>query len=503
MSKSVIIIGGGLTGLSAGCYLRMNGYTTSVFEMHNITGGVCTGWKRKDYTFDGAMNWLVGTNPASSFYQIWEELGVSKGWTVYDHDRFIIMEGTGGKTLNFYSDVGRLEQHMMELAPEDAEVIREFTGAIRSMEKMDMPVDKAPELYGFWDMFKMFRVLPYMGLLKKWGKVSTLEFSRRFKNPLLREAFIASMAGESEGTQFPLLFMLFTFAWLDQKMAGYLVGGGLEMAHRIEKRYLELGGELHLSSRVSRILVENGKTTGIRMEDGKEFRADIIISAADGHATLFDMLEGKYMDAKTRALYENPRLFPPLVYVSLGINRTFSEIPASVAGLIFPVSEPVVVAGKEHRWMNVLNYSFDPTLAPNGKTVLRTQFNTDFDYWKKLRDEPERYKAEKEKIADQVIGMLDKRYPGLAGKVEARDVATPVTWERYTGNWRGSYEGWLLPGTDFNLRMSKTMPGLENFYMAGQWVEPGGGMPTAAMSGRNVTQIICSKDRKKFVTTKV
>jgi phytoene dehydrogenase-like protein len=49
-------------------------------------------------------------------------------------------------------------------------------------------------------------------------------------------------------------------------------------------------------------------------------------------------------------------------------------------------------------------------------------------------------------------------------------------------------------------RISKTLPRLDNFYMAGQWVEQGGGLPTAAMSGRNVTQIICKKDKKTFVT---
>jgi phytoene dehydrogenase-like protein len=84
--------------------------------------------------------------------------------------------------------------------------------------------------------------------------------------------------------------------------------------------------------------------------------------------------------------------------------------------------------------------------------------------------------------------------------VEMHDVATPMTWERYTGNWRGSYEGWLPSAQSLMVRMSKTLPGLDNFYMAGQWVEPGGGLPTAAMSGRNVTQIICKKDKKPFVT---
>jgi phytoene dehydrogenase-like protein len=76
-----------------------------------------------------------------------------------------------------------------------------------------------------------------------------------------------------------------------------------------------------------------------------------------------------------------------------------------------------------------------------------------------------------------------------------------MTWERYTGNWRSSYEGWLPSAKFMRAGMSKILPGLGNFYMAGQWVEPGGGLPTAAMSGRNVTQIICRRDKRPFVTT--
>lgn len=95
---------------------------------------------------------------------------------------------------------------------------------------------------------------------------------------------------------------------------------------------------------------------------------------------------------------------------------------------------------------------------------------------------------------------IRKRLTGLAEQVEMRDVATPMTWVRYTGNWKGSYEGWLVTSESFGMRMSKTLPGLENFYMVGQWVEPGGGLPPAAMSGHNVTQIICKRDKRPFVT---
>jgi phytoene dehydrogenase-like protein len=498
MEKSIIIIGAGIAGLSAGCYGQMNGYQTRIFEMHDKSGGVCTGWKRKGYTIDGCMDWLVGTSPSNSFYHIWEELGVAPGWNIVNHEQHIIAEGEGGKVFTVYVDIDRLEQHMKELAPEDKDVIEEFTKGVRNCTRVDMPIEKAPELYGPLDGLKMmFTMFPLLRFMRRWGKVSSHDFARRLKNPFLRQAF--STAFVADFANFPLLFMLMTLAWLHQKAAGYLVGGGLALSGAIERRYLSLGGELYCKSRVDKILVKDDKAVGMRLADGTEHHGDIIISAADGHTTIFDMLDGRYTDEKIRGYYDNPKLFPPLVYIGLGVARSFDNV-SSVAGMIFLLDKPIAIAGQEHKRLGVQIYNFDPTLAPKGKTVLKVQFNTDYDYWKKLREDSERYNAEKEQITEQVITALDRRFPGLAAKVEMHDVATPVTWERYTGNWRGSYEGWLPNTQSLMARMSKTLPGLDNFYMAGQWVEPGGGLPTAAMSGRNVTQIICKKDKKPFVT---
>jgi phytoene dehydrogenase-like protein len=504
MGKSIIIIGGGITGLSAGCYGQMNGYRTSIFEMHDKPGGVCTAWDCQGYTIDGCIHWLVGTNPANNFYPIWKELGALPGQPIVNHDYFLRVEGKGGKVFNVYSNLDRLEQHMKELAPEDKGVIEEFIGGARKCTRISMPVEKAPELYSPIDGLKlMFKMFPFLRLMRKWSKVSTVEFAQRFKNPFLRETFTAGFAGEISGL--PILFTLMTLAWLDQKAAGYTVGGSLEFARAIERRYLGLGGEISYKSPVVKILVKDDRAVGVCLTDGTEHRSDIVISAADGHATIFDMLGGKYIDDKIKGYYDKPILFPPLVYIGLGVKRSFDDVPSSVAGVIFLLDKPLTITGKKHQRLGVQIYNFDPTLAPKGKTVLKTQFNTDYDYWKKLSQEPERYKAEKEQIADQVIAVLDQHFPGLAAKVEMRNVATPLTWERYTGNWRGSYEGWLPTAKGdmafFTGRMSKTLPGLGNFYMAGQWVEPGGGLPTAAMSGRNVSQIICKKDKKPFVTT--
>ena len=149
--------------------------------------------------------------------------------------------------------------------------------------------------------------------------------------------------------------------------------------------------------------------------------------------------------------------------------------------------------------MNVFNYNFDPTLAPQGKNTVVVYYETNYDYWHNLRQDPAGYKAEKQRIAKDVIAGLEQRFPGISGQIEMQDVATPITWERYTGNWRGAYEGWMFGGAN---NVSKTLPGLDNFYLAGQWVNPGGGMPPAAMSGSHTIQFICNQDQKKFVTAK-
>ena len=83
------------------------------------------------------------------------------------------------------------------------------------------------------------------------------------------------------------------------------------------------------------------------------------------------------------------------------------------------------------------------------------------------------------------------------------DVATPLSYERYTGNWHGSTCGWLLTLDTMRLMLtgvSQTLPKLDHFYMAGQWVEPGGSVPLAAMSGRKAVQLICAAEGQPFRT---
>jgi phytoene dehydrogenase-like protein len=493
--RSIIIIGAGIAGLATGCYARMNGYRTQIFELGSLPGGLCTAWKRRGFTFDGCLHWLVGSNPEAPSNRLWRELGVAQGRQFVEHDIYVRFEENEGKALDLYTDPARLEAHMKELAPGDAPLIEELTGAIRTLSKLDMPIDQPQGLEALGMGLEMLRILPVM---RRYGQISLAEFFARARDPFLKTA-IPRLWGLPD---MPVLTVMMALAMMHQRNAGYPIGGSLAFSQAMEARYRALGGGVQYNARVAKILVENDTAVGVRLADGTEHRAGIVISAADGHATIFDMLDGRYADDAVRETYEKWPIFQPMIQVSLGVNRDMSAEPRAVA---WRLPTPVTIGGEPRSQVSCRHFCYDPTMAPPGKSVVVGAFLSNHAYWEEAAAEPERYEAEKQHAAITYIDLLDRRFPGIADQVEAVDVATPLTWERYTGNWQGSIEGWMFTKDTlkyaFGQGMSKTLPGLGNFYMAGQWVEPGGGVPTSAISARKLVKRLCKQDGKKFVTT--
>jgi phytoene dehydrogenase-like protein len=498
--ESIIIIGAGFAGLSAGIYAQMNGYKTEVFELHNLPGGLCTSWKRKGFTIDGCIHWLVGSSPESGMHRYWEEVGIAQGREFIYADEYMRFEAADGRTFVMYTDLDRLERSMLEFAPQDAKVIGEFIRNVRTCSAFDAPPDAGP-------LLKRLSAGVRMGLLfltkgrqmREWMKTTGAEFADKFTDPVLR-GVIRNMWFP----QFSVFFIFATLAWLHRKTAGYPIGGSLPMSQALEKRYLGLGGQIHYRSRVEKILTEADTAIGVRLEDGSEHRAGRVISAADGYSTIFKMLDGKYADEKTREPYEQWPIFPPLIYVGLGVNRSFADEPKSVSGMSFALRQPTEIADAVRERLSVHIFNQDPTLAPAGKTAITVMMPSSYEYWKERAKDREYYDETKSQVAKTVVGLLDERFPGIAGQVEMVDVATPLTFERYTGNWKGSFEGWLITPENSSTMMhpmSQTLPGLSNLFMCGQWVQPGGGLPTGVMSARRLLKTICKEDRKRFRTT--
>jgi phytoene dehydrogenase-like protein len=500
-NKKVIIIGGGIAGLSAGCYLQMNGYDTEIFELHSIPGGLCTGWKRKGYTFDGCIHWLCGSDPRDELYTIWEELGAIQDKKIVNHEIYIRTDLQNDKSFSAYTDVDKLKEELLKFGSEDRELIEDLIDGINIVRKSNMPVLKSPDLYNMFDGLKFaFKELPLIRLMSKWKKVSLADLQRKFKSPILNQNFVRLFGMPDDMPSFALIY---TLALLANNDAGYPIGGSLDFAKSIEKRYLSLGGKVNYNSRVEKIIVEDNKSKGIRLNNGKEYYSDIVISAADGHYTIYNMLDGKYIDEEIEGYYKNFPLFHPIIQISLGVARKFDNISDAIT-TYFPLEEPIFVDSKNTlNTLGIKIFNYDPTLAPEGKTAVVTVINADYEYWVNLKkDNPQKYNEEKDRIARSVINALDKKYGKIKDNIDIYDVATPDTFVRYTNNWMGSFEGFIPTVDTFGKKLKKTLPGLDNFYMIGQWVQPGGGLPTGGMHGRYITQLICKKDGLDFKATK-
>ncbi|MGD2147270.1 MAG: NAD(P)/FAD-dependent oxidoreductase, partial [Anaerolineae bacterium] len=300
--KSIIVIGAGIAGLATGCYAQVNEYRTRIFERHTLPGGLCTSWRRKGYTFDGCIHWLIGAGSGSGLHAIWQELGAVQDRPMVFHEEFIRFQTSDKQPFIVYTNIDRLERHMKGRFPADALLIEEYARAARRFTHIDLfalPLLKPTEA---------LRILPFAGSLGRWGRLTMQGFADRLRDPFLRRVF-PLIHGHPP---LPMAAHLANLAAWHTRSAGWPVGGSLQFSRAIERRYRDLGGEIRYGSRVERILVERGprrrprshQAVGIRLGDGTEHYADVIVSAGDGYTTIFHMLGGDYVNDQICGYYD-------------------------------------------------------------------------------------------------------------------------------------------------------------------------------------------------------
>jgi phytoene dehydrogenase-like protein len=503
MGKTVLIIGAGIAGLSAASYLQRNGFDTEIFELHDKAGGLCTAWKRDGFTFDGCIHWLMGSGRTSNLHEIWRELGAGE-LDYVEWESYTTIRLSDGDSFTVYTDPDRLEKEMLRLAPGDRRAARALSRNVARMKQLDLPA--AFDKMSARQVLALLARLPSALLLLPWLRRSVGDLVAMMEGEKLREAF-RRLLGDAIDS-FPALALFMMLGFMAKRSSGYPIGGSLAFAQAIERKYLDLGGRLRYRSRVDEILVEGGRAVGLRGVWG-EARGDYVVSAADGHDTLARLLGGRFrhpqLDAAFAAAERGAgtdgglRRYPSLLYVGLGLGRDWSNLPHMQA---FTLDEPICLEGGalKLRSLSLRLFHFDPTSAPKGKTAATVMVETANDaYWSELRDrDPVAYREEKAEAARRILAALETFVPGLSASVETIDVATPCSFIRYTNNWHGSYEGWLPTGGSLGKRMARTLPGLDGFYLIGQWLSPGGGLPPCGIGGRALAKKLCRLEGRRF-----
>lgn len=491
--KKVIIIGAGISGLSAGIFGRKLGFDTEIYEMHSIPGGECTGWNRNGYHFDNCIHWLTGTNKETDLYKIWSELGALKNTEVYNFD-YLFSVKHNNQTLYLYKDINKLKQHLLEISPEDRKEILEFINIVKKIQKLTMPTKKPMDMMNFFDYIKLSKDFgAFSKHIIQLNKLSIEEYSSKFKSTIIRRAFIEGLPNGYSSAA--LFFELGTFT---SENGGWPKGGSLAMALRMEKEYKALGGKIRYNSKVKRIIIENGAAKAIELEDGEIISGDYLIPAVDANMLMNNFLESKYRDKVFDTQFNNPEKYHihSSVNIGLGVKCDLSKRDHSAS---FEV-EPFKCGELMVNTIGIKHYCHEESFSPKGCSVIRINILcNDYDYWKNLKkNDKNQYYDEKENIAKEIMLRVEKIYPETEGNFEVYDVCTPVTYERYCGAYKGAWMGFDLTPKVKNLMHKGRINGIDNLYTAGQWEMMPGGLPSACLAGKWAIQRICKKERIKF-----
>jgi phytoene dehydrogenase-like protein len=488
MSRKVIIIGAGVAGLAAGVYLRRSGFDVTLIEQHNIVGGMCTSWKRKGYLFEGAMHWLTGSSPKTEAYQMWKEIGALDEKTpVLLHDPFRSVEWDG-QIIHLYRDIDKTAEHLRTISPVDEPLLRQLVKHVKAVGKMQMLVfdikglkSENPKKMSLGFLFNMLHMLPAIPVMGRLGKMTCNDFAVRFRHPGIQRLF------RIVPDEYVASSLIFTLATLHTDDGGYPEGGSLAMVHRMAKCFTDLGGELLLNTKVEKVNIHSGNAgessvvTGVTLSEG-ELNADAVIVTQETVAALNCLFDTPPNDAWINELRETVK---PAVctFVSVGVR---TELPDGMLPA-WKLETPITYAGKT---INEIYFNSYRRYAPEGGTALTTALMGDtYDFWKQSKDEG-CYDDEKQALGEQFSRALCAKYPQCEGKIEVIDIATPLTYERYTGAYHGSWMSVIEPGDKM-----KQYPGnCENvnaLYFAGQRLMTPGGLPSAAVSGRKAAQMVC------------
>lgn len=482
--NKIIIVGAGIAGLTAGIYALQSGFDVTIYEGHTIPGGASTSWRRKGYLFEGGMHWLTGSSPKTALNKLWREVGaLNDSVNIYNRDPFWRFE-YGGQTVCLYRDVDKLRQHFLEISPDDEKEINRLCKDIGKFTKVNMPVSDIKHVKvkkkSSMPLSSLLSMLPALPRILFYVNQTSKEYSERYKSPLLRQ-LLQNIVGPDNSAA----GMIVTMATLASGDGGYPEGGSLAMANRMAKYFESLGGSIQYGKAVSKVSVQNGSACGVII-NGEKIQADAVIVTLDTRVAIDTMFDSPIREPWAEKMRQNTK--PMLdTFISVGVEVNLSDIPESLS---FVTDKPLLCGGVPEYSIGINNYATYKGYAPEGCTAITSTITGDtYDFWKACKENGT-YEAEKQKLAEAFIEILAKKYPQTAGKVSVWDVATPLTYERYLGSYKGSWMSMMGKGNKMESYPSKP-ESIKNVYFAGQRLMIPGGLPVAAETGRKAVQYLC------------
>jgi phytoene dehydrogenase-like protein len=488
-----IVIGAGLGGLSCGAAFARRGFKVLVLEKHSKPGGYATTFKRPGgFVFDASLHsTTVGERDGvHNLIPGWPEIkdvAFVPHTDIYraiypDADIRVPARNVPGYIKLLADRFPEERERVQGLFDDMAGIVRDINAISGAQSPPDM--SQYPKLY------------PY--LMKAFGKPWSAVVDARIKNSKLK-GIISSLWGyyglpPSKLSSF--YYALPTMGYLSQ--GGYYpLGKSQAISNALAKFIADHGGTVRLSSKVEKILVRDKTAVGVATAGGGEFKARVVVSNANAYDLFHKMVAPA--DRPQDFLERMDRMSPSLstFQVFLGLKKNLvKEVGIKDTEIFWNSGYDVesdyaaCVRGEVGGGFGLTLYdNLFPEYSPAGKNTLSIMTLQGYEPWMKYEaayfaEQKDAYRAEKNRRADILIEAVEKTLlPGLRAAVEVKEIATPLTNVRYTGNYRGAIYGWdQTVNNSGPQRMAHKTP-LKNLFLAGAWTSPGGGYGAVIPSG--------------------
>ena len=463
--KNVILIGGGVAGLTAGIYCAGAGARCVLVEKNENGAGALCGWRRGEYEIDGCLHWLTGTKAGTELYDIWQKTGMLDGEVIMT-DSFFSSE-LCGERVTFYRDAEKTEDEMTSLSSNDATEIKKFFRAVKAASSLS-ETEKEP-------LGKAECALA----LAPYALLSAGEVAERFTSPVIKRAIC-----DLTGKYYSSLGLIFAYAAYSSGNGFLPRGGSRGAASRMIEKYKSLGGE-YISGKSAVKVERHGGEFALTLSDGSTVIGDRIICCADPFMSIASLFGAEYLPVSYMKKILKKDKYPLFSSVHFAFSAKSGDVPFK-GTLFIPCRRHAVGSVNCDRLM-LREFSHEPSFAPEGMSVIQTMIFTDeakSRKWMELSDDRSAYRDAKSAAASDVKERIAERFPTLSD-VELIDSWTPATYSRYLGSVCGSYMSFALTPATSPAAFPTRLRGLDGVYFASGWTKSPGGVPNAALSGRN------------------
>ena len=488
----VIVIGGGAAGLTAAAYLSQAGMRAAVFEQQHKLGGLAGAFSRKDFLFEQALQWVVGCHPGGTIYTCREELGLNLSFKKLDPWSRQIGPGFD---LLLSSNVREWVGELCRLFPKEAGAIQRLTADALKLFRRIPDTPRIPnDLLTTWEKLRIgLTAVLNMRLYRKYMGISIQDLLvQEFKDPQVRTFFYSLCPVGSASA----LLLLTTIGWIKEGHFYYPVGGGQAIIDSLRQVITDSGGEVICGRAVERILVEDARAVGVVLDGGEQVSGSCVAAACDAMQLYSQLLPpGAVPDYVLENLKELEP-WPSYFLISLGVDDSVAQLGAWHHHITYcPALMDALDSEDPNHWLiNVVDNSFADSLhAPTGCRSITIGAPVSFDYrqrWQTIGEMrgPE-YTALKEEVAAALLASAERILPGLRRRIRVADIATPITYRRYTGNWKGARRGWL-PTVEGMSRLRREGTALPGLFQCGHWHVTSGSISGAMQSGKNAALLM-------------